>query len=187
MQATLHSLQRIGRPACHAPAQRYKAMLLSPRTSVPPMPHPMVQRRYSLDFSGGPDKAADTVNTADAGNAGGMGSTGDKAGGTVQTNPRPRASDLLPHQIQQVLLVSKGMACSVGQPLADIQAQLLMQASHDEPVPARRTLRQAGPAAHALPMSCRSTTPMKSTGRKNSRLPGFRCKGARRCMPATWR
>lgn len=138
MQATIHSLQRIGRPACHAPAQRCKAPLLSPRTSVPPMPHPMVQRRYCLDFSGGPDKAADTVNTADAGNAGGMGGTGDRAGGTVRTNPRPRASDLLPHQIQQVLLVSKGMACSVGQPLAEIQAQLLMQAGHDEPV--------AGPA-----------------------------------------
>lgn len=144
MQATIHSMQRIGRPACFQPVQRCKAMLLSPRTGVPPRPHPVVQRRYSLDFGRGPDKLAetgsvpDTAHTAHTTNTGNTAST---ASAAIRTGPRPRASDLLPHQIQQVLLVSKGMACSVGQPVADIQAQLLMQASHDEPV--------AGPASLA--------------------------------------
>lgn len=135
MQAIIHSVQRIGRTACHQPVQRRKAMLPSPRTGASPGLHPVVQRRYSLDFSSGPDKAADTGNTAMNANTG---NTASLASATIRTRPRPRASDLLPHQIQQVLLASKGMACRVGQPVADIQAQLLMQASHDEPV--------AGPA-----------------------------------------
>jgi hypothetical protein len=124
MQATIHSLQRIGRPNGCQPVQRRKAMLLSPRTGVLPRPHPVVRRHYSLDFGSGPDKVADTVNTA------GTGGTGKMASGAMRTGPR--ASDLLPHQIQQVLRVSKGMACHVGQPAADMQAQLLIQASHDE-------------------------------------------------------
>jgi hypothetical protein len=137
MQATIHSMQRIGRPACRQPVQRRKAMLHSPRASVLPRPQPVAQRRYSLDFSSGPGKVADAVNTSDTGSADSM------ASGITRTSPRPhpRASDLMPHQVQQLLMVSKGMACRVGQPVADIQAQLLMQASHGEPV--------AGPASHA--------------------------------------
>ncbi|MFS0756404.1 hypothetical protein ABC383_17120 [Noviherbaspirillum sp. 1P10PC] len=144
MQATIHSMQRIGRPACRAPAQSRKAMLPSPRTSVALGPHPVVRRCYSLDFSSGPDRpggACNTVTTASAGNTDNTGNTAGMAGASVRTGPRPRASDLMPHQIQQLLMVSKGMACRVGQPVADIQAQLLMQASHDEPV--------AGPASLA--------------------------------------
>jgi hypothetical protein len=139
MQATIHSLQRIGRPAFHQAVQRCKPMLLSPRTSFPLRPQAVAQRRYSLDFSSGPDKVADTVDTTNEGSAGSM------ASGGIRTSPRPRASNLLPHQIQQVLMVSKGMACRVGQPVADIQTQLLMQASHDEPVAGPANLAPAQP------------------------------------------
>jgi hypothetical protein len=139
MQATIHSLQRIGRPAFHQAVQRCKPMLLSPRTSFPLRPQAVAQRRYSLDFSSGPDKVADTVDTTNEGSAGSM------ASGAIRSSPRPRASDLLPHQIQQVLMVSKGVACRVGQPVADIQAQLLMQASHDEPVAGPANLAPAKP------------------------------------------
>jgi hypothetical protein len=144
MQATIHSMQRIGRPACRAPAQSRKGMLPLPRTSVPLRPHPVVRRCYSLDFSSGPDKPADTgnmVTTPNTANTGNTASAAGAAGAAVRTGPGPRASDLLPHQVQQLLMVSKGMACRVGQPVADIQAQLLMQASHEEPV--------AGPASLA--------------------------------------
>lgn len=142
MQATIHSMQRLGRTTCYQPVQRRKAMLPSPRTSVSPGPHPIVQRSYSLDFSSGPDKAADTGDTATTANTGNGASL---ASAAIRTRPRPRASDLLPHQIQQVLLVSKGMACRVGQPVADMQAQLLMQASHDEPVAGPANLAPGNP------------------------------------------
>jgi hypothetical protein len=117
MQATIHFMQRKGLPGCRQPVQRRKTMLLSPRAGFPHRPHPAALRRYSLDFSAGPDNLASTTSTSSP---------------TSRTVPRPRASDLLPHQIQQVLRISKGMACSVGQPIADMQARLLMQASHAE-------------------------------------------------------
>jgi hypothetical protein len=117
MQATIHVMQRRSLTGCRQPVQRRKTMSLSPRASFPHRPHPAAVRRYSLDFSAGPDNVVSTA------------STGSTASRTV---PCPRASDLLPHQIQQVLRLSKGMACTVGQPVADMQARLLMQASHDE-------------------------------------------------------
>lgn len=121
MQAIIHSVQRISRTACRQPVQPRRAMLVSPRTRVPMRPHPATLRCYSLDFSGGLDKATGANDTATTGSA------------ASRAGPRPRAGDLLPHQVQQVLLVSKGMACGVGQPVTGIQAQSLMQASHDEP------------------------------------------------------
>ena len=138
MQAIVHSMERLGRPVRCQPVQHRKAMLLFPRTGFPARWNPAALRRYSLDFSSGPDKANGASN---------MANTGSIADPAVRTGPRPRASDLLPHQVQQVLLVSKGMACSVGQPVAELQAQLLMQASHDDPVAGSAILAPGKPGS----------------------------------------
>lgn len=138
MLSTIHCLQRISRLA---PTQGRNTMLLAPRTSTAPKPHPTTHRCYSLDFSHGPRQPADPGSAPGTSGADHKSNAAGTTGAPVRTGPLPRASDLLPHQIQQLLMVSKGMACRVGQPVADIQAQLLMQAGHGESV--------AGPASPA--------------------------------------
>lgn len=108
MQATIHSLQRGSLHGCHRPSPRRKAMPLFPRAACPRTPHPMALRRYSL------------------------GADGPSTGATGQAAAQRRASELLPHQIQQVLRACKGMACTAGQPMTGTQAQLLMQATQQQ-------------------------------------------------------
>lgn len=108
MQATMHSLQRTSLYGCQRPSPRRRAMPLSPRAACPRTPYPMALRRYSL--------SVDAPST----------------GATGQAAAERRASELLPHQIQQVLIACKGMACTAGRPMTATQAQLLMQATQQQ-------------------------------------------------------
>lgn len=86
------------RRSIHGLAQRRKTMPFHPRAAGRQQLHSPALRRYGACLDSG------------------------------SVAPCPRASDLLPHQVQQVLIACKGMACSEGKPVDGSQAPLMVLA-----------------------------------------------------------